>query len=138
MQLRIKKSNTWLNFLAINDSLLNFFTEDLHTGGCTNTSTKNVTKRVPQYAYSKSKMVTASAAIPRLSGQVMVSIMVRVVQWFSICLASFNFFPKTQDRRLSVIITLDLTLLNYALTKSHLTAKDTVGRLQTILDIKFL
>jgi hypothetical protein len=55
-------------------------------GGCAKTSTHDVTARAPQSHCLKSKMGTASAATPTLSGRLMAGILVIVVR----CCSTFQ------------------------------------------------
>ena len=80
-------------------------------GGCTKTSTLDVTIRGQQYAYSKLKKVTALAGIQLLSGHLMVSLLVTVMRCCSTCLAAVTSQPNKQEKRYTALVFVDLVLL---------------------------
>ncbi len=72
-------------------------------GGCSKTSTQDVTARAPRSPCSKSRtQVNASAATPTLSGHLMVSLLVIVVRCCSTCLAKGTSQTKEQAKRYTV------------------------------------
>jgi hypothetical protein len=58
------KNYTYLLSLVTKEQSLLFFTEDLTTGGGTETSTLDATTEAPPSPSSRSKMGTASVALP--------------------------------------------------------------------------
>jgi hypothetical protein len=86
-------------------------------GGCTKTSTHDVTARAPQSPCSKLKMGTASAVIPALSGHPLTpgTMLVIVVRCCSTCLAKGTSQTKEQARRYSVTAVMGLVLVEMAI-----------------------
>ena len=83
-------------------------------GGCSKTSTLDVTIRGQQYAYSKLKKVTALAGIQLLSGHlilILVSMLVTVMRCCSTCLAAVTSQPNKQEKRYTAIEVGDLVLV---------------------------
>ena len=75
-------------------------------GGRSKTSTHVVTTKAPPSYCSKSKtQENASAATPKLSGHLIVSLLVIVVRCCSTCLAKGTSQTKEQARRYSVMAT---------------------------------
>jgi hypothetical protein len=64
----MRKRSTYLNSLGTSYSSLPFFTVDLSMVGGAMISIRELTGRVPQSVFSKSKTGTVLAAIPELSG----------------------------------------------------------------------
>jgi hypothetical protein len=86
-------------------------------GGCTKTSTHDVTASAPRSPCSKSKtQVNASVATPTLSGHLLllVSMLVIVVRCCSTCLAKGTSQTKEQARRYTVPAIGGLVLLEMA------------------------
>ena len=86
-------------------------------GGCTKTSTQNVTARAPHSPCSKLKMETASAATPAQSGHlhlITVSMLMIVVRCCSTCLAKGTSQTKEQASRYCVTAVVGLVLVEMA------------------------
>ena len=79
--------------------------------GLRKTSILDVTKRGQRYLCSRSKMVTALAAIRLLSGHLILSMLVTVMRCCSTCLAAVTSQTNKQDRRYTAIVIMDLVLL---------------------------
>ena len=75
------------------------------------TSTHDVTKRDPPSLYSKSKMETASEDTLRLSGHLIVSLLVTVMRCCSTCLAAVTSQPNKQEKRYTAVVSGDLILV---------------------------
>jgi hypothetical protein len=73
-----------------------FSTEQLYTDGNILNSIIDVMKRAQQSAYLRSKMETASAAIPKFNGLLKVFIKVIMMQCFLIFLAAVTSLPRIQ------------------------------------------
>lgn len=73
-----------------------FSTEQLYTDGNILNSIIDVMKRAQQSAYLRSKMETASAAIPKINGLLKVFIKVIMMQCFLIFLAAVTSLPRIQ------------------------------------------
>ena len=82
--------------------------------GYTTISISDVTTKDPLSLYSRSKMVTASADTPRLSGHLLfllVSLLVTVMRCCSTCLAAVTSQPNKQEKRYYAEVILDLVLV---------------------------
>ena len=80
-------------------------------GGCSKTSTLDVTIRGQQYAYSKLKKVTALAGIQLLSGHLILSMLVTVMRCCSTCLAAVTSQPNKQEKRYGAEVGGDLVFV---------------------------
>ena len=105
-------------------------------GGNTKTSTLDVTKRVPLSVSSRSKMETASEDSLRLSGHLMVSLLVTVMRCCSTCLAAVTSQPNKQERRgyTAVVggdlILLEVVVVSYVHGVNHLMVMESAYHLQ--------
>ena len=111
--LMFKRNCTWLNSLAIRDSLLFFSIEDLFTAGCAKTSILDATRKVRPSACSRWKMETASEGIPLLSGShlILVSILETLMHSYLTWLAPANSLPKDQAKIYGARKVVDLFLV---------------------------
>ena len=80
-------------------------------GGITMTSTLAVTTRVPLSVSSRSKMETASEDSLRLSGHLIVRLLVTVMRCCSTCLAAVTSQPNKQERRYGAVVGRDFILV---------------------------
>jgi hypothetical protein len=78
--LRKSRDNTCIKFWKTRDSLLSFFIVDQYMGGWKKTSTLVVTSKVQRFPYFRSKMETALAASPTLSGHLTLRMLVIVLR----------------------------------------------------------
>ena len=67
--------------------------------GCSKISIQDVMKRAPPLVYSKSKMETVLEDTLRLSGHLMISLLVTVMRCCSTCLAAVTSQTNKQDKR---------------------------------------
>ena len=72
--------------------------------------THDVTTRDPPSVFSRSKMETASEDTLRLSGHLMISMLVTVMRCCSTCLAAVTSQPNKQESRYNAEVILDLVL----------------------------
>ena len=77
---RKSRDNTCIKFWKTRDLLLSFFTVDQYMGGWKKTSTLVVTSKVQRFPYFRSKMETALAASPTLSGHLTIRMLVIVLR----------------------------------------------------------
>ena len=101
------------------------------------TSTLDVIKRAQPSVFLRSKMETASVAIPRLSGPIhfLKSMLLIMMQCFLTFLANDTFKTKEQVKRYFAKVTLDLILElreteTYVHLMNHLTVIETADQMQ--------
>jgi hypothetical protein len=111
-------------------------------GGITKISIHDVTAKAPRYPSLKSKMGTASAATPTLSGHLTLSMLVIVMPCCSTSLAKGTSQTIEQAKRYIVTAVVGLVLeemvtVIYMHTMNHLMAMDTAYQIQISLVIVF-
>ncbi len=110
-------------------------------GGCGKTSTHDVTAKTPRSLCLKSKIqVNASAAIPTLSGHLLVSMLVIVVRCCSTCLAKGTSQTKEQAGRYCVaagwgLVLVEVMAVIYVQMMNHLMVMVIAGHVQINLVI---
>jgi hypothetical protein len=113
---RKKRRNTCSNFWATSEWSPPFSIVGLFMGGCSKTSTHDVTVSDPLSPSSKSKMGTASAATPTLSGHLTGSMLVIVMPCCSTSLAKGTSQTNEQATRYSVAAVWGLVLVEVAVS----------------------
>ena len=112
MLLNLNRKNTYINCWETKDLYLSYFTVGQYMGGCMKTSTHFVTRKVQPSPYFRSKIGTALAASPTLSGTLKVTSLVILVPCSS---TSHNrgtsHIHNKHKRRYTVAVALDLAFV---------------------------
>ena len=106
------RENTCINSQEIRGLSRSYFTVDQHMGGNTQTSTHVVTIKVRPSPYLRSKMGTALAVLPKLSGHRTVNALVILLPCSSTSpTKGASHTHNKQRRRLGVTMTMDLAFM---------------------------
>ena len=116
------RENTCINSQEIRGLSRSYFTVDQHMGGNTQTSTHVVTIKVRPSPYLRSKMGTALAVLPKLSGHRTVNALVILLPCSSTSpTKGASHTHNKQTMRSSVTMTMDLALMEvFALSQQLL------------------
>ena len=134
----IIRESTYTNCQEIRNLSRSYFTVDQCMGGSTKISTHVVTRKVPPSPYLKSKMGTALAASPTLSGHLLATGLLMLLPCSSTSIKKGPSPAKITQARFGATVTTDLSLVRviYLHIMHHLMVLTIAGHLQIVLFIR--